>query len=209
MYYKSGRVCRRVSVAKISTTGLVPAYFETNKKDFDDLTPVKIPIWVDAKVVPADRSAITIKQFNKSGSEVWLSILENKIGGFHLGDRQGQPEEWLAWRAIPKSRILAVFPYDGDILHQVRGSAEVRSRFSPEYVFDWDIWMWLNDPKFTGLATTLRCLFNRKRGAAIDELNQKGQSKKRQKVSKRQSGSLAQGTQQIANESQSLGDGNH
>jgi hypothetical protein len=55
--------------------------------------------------------------------------------------------EWLSCGPIPLSRISRVFPFDGKVLHKMKGNEIVQSRQSIEtYVFDWVDRKWKHNP---------------------------------------------------------------
>jgi hypothetical protein len=158
--------------------GLVPAYFETNEIQGDELKPVEYPIWISAHAMPEDRSIITIEQLYESKAEVWLAMSEYSRYGFRVGGTHGQDQEWLAWSAIPESRIKAVYPYDGDVLHEVQGTAIVRSKSSPEYFFDCASWMWRTSRKQSYFSKCLRHLCEKANKFSAD----KGLTKKKRRL---------------------------
>jgi hypothetical protein len=155
LYHTSGKIARRPYLSDISMAHLEPAFFEATKKDLDEHTPVKIPIFVSAAIMPMDRSPITLEQLMEAKSEVWLSIQEVDRGGIKLtAQNPGQPEEWLAWGAIPEWRIKNVYPYDGKNFHQMKTPKKIRSIFSPEYLWDPSRRMWCNTRKKTNTGYT-------------------------------------------------------
>ncbi|KAJ4357032.1 hypothetical protein N0V95_002838 [Ascochyta clinopodiicola] len=173
--HQSKRIGHRVSIATISTSGLVAAtvsgscesvweiitQLKPMGKSFASNTSchhVDIPVWVSKDVVPDDGSSITVQQFNDSGAELWLSIAELRRSNLKdgiLGHKasayimaKGHTYEWLALGFIPESRIVDVMPWDGDRLHHVRGKQIVRSKYSMDnWIFDWDKETWRMDSR--------------------------------------------------------------
>jgi len=216
LYQVSLRDARRVSVAKISTSGLVPAFFEatlvTPIDPDDNNTPdepttegtetgpsnsnsanthikskVKIPIWVSRTVVPADRSPISVGDFERSGSEVWMSVYENRLSGLNIPDgsiaRSGQAEEWLAGGYIPKSRIVNVWPFDGEKVRITEGDEVVTSSHNIDWEYDWKHWIWRSRFEMKNIKKALRMEESKKHDASDSNLTDGHDSTKRQKLS--------------------------
>ncbi|KAH6614347.1 hypothetical protein C7974DRAFT_444368, partial [Boeremia exigua] len=174
-HYSIGqRIGHRVSVAEISTADLVPATVsgicETTWKVFTKVTPgeslkstvttlpADLPVWVSARLKPADGSSITIDEFEAADAELWLSITELRMSNLkdqpHGHDRRrmlfadGHDYEWLALGRIPESRIKRIMPWDGQILHKTPGVETIYSKFSAEpWIYDRDIESWRLDPE--------------------------------------------------------------
>ncbi|CAO2653444.1 Nn.00g028550.m01.CDS01 [Neocucurbitaria sp. VM-36] len=146
-YYESARKGRRLSVVEISTSGLVPAEFETSER-MEDGSPIKIPIWVRDVCRPPDGSPITTQEFKASGADLYVCVLEQWYGGFRLdsSSKHGQWHEFMAGGFIQKKYVTRVLPYDGHILHRKKGETEVRSLLAKDYVFDWEVKQWHYDP---------------------------------------------------------------
>ncbi|KAF2281419.1 uncharacterized protein EI97DRAFT_472845, partial [Westerdykella ornata] len=157
-YYDSQRIGHRVSIAEISTEGLVAATVRRTVEetvgrwqglDFlgKEVTTrhEKIPVWVNESIIPSDRSDIPVAQLKGSKYEMWLSITELRRCGsdFRLACSKGHDFEWLAAGAIPKSRITRVMPFDGETLHKYPELGIVRSirRVEP-YFFDYKTSTW-------------------------------------------------------------------
>ncbi|KAF2241521.1 hypothetical protein BU26DRAFT_390664, partial [Trematosphaeria pertusa] len=157
----SQRIGQRISVAKISTSGLIAATVRgtleetvlTTWKDSllgktESVTvttrDVQIPAWVHESAIPDDAAAISVEQLATSGAVMWLSITELRLSNLKVPATKGHDYEWLACGAIPKSNIIRIMPFDGTTLHQEQGPKVVRSLRSREpWVFDWQQQMWI------------------------------------------------------------------
>lgn len=161
-------VAHRVSIAKISTAGLVAATISAhcitkrtiaNEVRFGETTRstttkrrVNMPIYVNEQSIPTDKSAIGLDQLlKKPGAEIWVSIPELGISNvmkqpcrhgrnYRKITTSGQGYEWLALGQIDESRIECMMPFDGKILHEHRGANTVWSRHCrDDWVWDWDL----------------------------------------------------------------------
>ncbi|KAF1850586.1 uncharacterized protein K460DRAFT_350625 [Cucurbitaria berberidis CBS 394.84] len=151
-YYTSKRRGRRIIVVEISTAGLVPAELEMTEQIEDGSTvTLNIPIWVRDVCRPVDGSPITTEEFKSSGADLYLSVLEQRDGGFHLGvtAADGQWHEFMAGGFIEEKYVTRVLPYDGMKVHRAEGDMEVRSLLDMNYVFDWEAQRWRYDPLST------------------------------------------------------------
>jgi hypothetical protein len=179
---ESTKIGHRISIAGISTKGLVAAsvhaQYETTyeiitlqgrgrpsiiQEAYVEVHDVIIPVWIRENAVPADRSAITPRQLKKSGADLWVSITElrgsnlrNVSGGSgHYEEilKKDHDYEWLCLGAIKKTHITCIMPWDGKDLYSNETCRIVWSKSSPEkYVFDWTVRQWRLNPKLFALA---------------------------------------------------------
>ncbi|KAG9382477.1 hypothetical protein A1F94_006398 [Pyrenophora tritici-repentis] len=200
-YDDSQRIVMRASVARIETNGLmaatVRAQMATTVKvttvypttllinDIHEATKihnVTIPVWIRKNAFPQDRSAITSKQWESSGTDMWLSITEirnsdmklvlPKIRRWDTIAAKGHAYEWLACDFIPRSLITHVMPWDGFRLHLVPDARIVHSIDSPgPWVFDSKSRMWKYDPRLYRTACFLTTYGGNKRKLSDQELN--------------------------------------
>ncbi|KAF1912834.1 hypothetical protein BDU57DRAFT_597352 [Ampelomyces quisqualis] len=168
---KSAQRARRPIVVKIDTAGLVPAEFEQEIEKTKKRT--RIPIWIRDTAMPADGSPITTQQVYESGADVYLSVLEQRSGGWKVssGWKHGQDHEYMACGFIPAKYVTAVMPFDGKIVHEKKPVQPIRSELDLDYLFDWALEQWRFDPIST------------KRMRPEDEDSNDGPCEKRQRMS--------------------------
>lgn len=117
---------------------------------------VDIPIWVSARMKPADGSSITLDEFEAAGAELWMSISELRTSNLseqpHGHDRRrmlfadGHDYEWLSLGSISERRIKRIMPWDGEKLHENPGPRTIFSKHSPEpWIYDRDLQSWRLD----------------------------------------------------------------
>ncbi|OAG17588.1 hypothetical protein CC77DRAFT_1033476 [Alternaria alternata] len=211
-YKNSKRIGMRVSIARISTDGLIAATVTaqmettitvtTRRRFHPDETylaskvhNVSTPVWIRDTAVPLDHSAITWQQLKASGADMWLSITEIRASDMKLIlpkirwcdtiCADGHDYEWLACGFIPKSRVTRVMPWDGTRLHRNPDVRIVRSIDSPDpWVFDWTTSMWRYDPRLYRTACFLSTYGGNKRKILDEERDDEheGPSRKRRKV---------------------------
>lgn len=171
MYHTSQRVGHRVSVAVIDTSDLVPITVHATIKEWIHTTSqepfwpfrvvhsetsietkeVDIPLWIARTALQSHgdeaTKTISLDGIKASGAEPWLSITELRFCNLRVIAARGHDYEWLAGGFIPKSRIEAVWPYDGNKLHTVEPSEPVKSLESRDHwVFNFKTWFWVLPP---------------------------------------------------------------
>ncbi|KAG9195616.1 hypothetical protein G6011_00737 [Alternaria panax] len=125
-YENSKRIGMRVSIARISTDGLIAATVTAQMK-----------------------TTITVTTRQRALSdEICVASKVPKIRRWNTICADGHDYEWLACSFIPKSCITRVMPLEGVRLHRNPDVRIVRSIDSPDpWVFDWNTSMWRYDPR--------------------------------------------------------------
>ncbi|KAF3006065.1 hypothetical protein E8E13_010969 [Curvularia kusanoi] len=169
-YNESQRIGQRVTIAGISTAGLVAATLHADcrtvwkiqtrgkyygKDEVSSITTrkVAIPVWVSRSACPVDGSSIKAEQLMASHADLFVSIEElrhsNLVEGpdSHCKRRtihaHGHNYEWLALGRIREDRIVKVIPYDGRAFHMTKPSYTVRSEDATDnWVFDFGVELW-------------------------------------------------------------------
>lgn len=152
---------RSVTIEKPGTLFGEVTKFATTKRRVD------MPIYVNKRTIPTDRSPVDLDQFiKKPGVEIWVSTTELDNSNIMNQPRRhgrnvrvigmpGQEYEWLTLGHIRESRIKLMMPYDGKMLHDRPGPKTVFSRHShDDWVWDWDHnkGAWVQDKALFALA---------------------------------------------------------
>ncbi|CAG5154070.1 uncharacterized protein ALTATR162_LOCUS3453 [Alternaria atra] len=166
MYKTRTSAPRRLLIAEIDVSGLVPATLKTTMSttqgdhSSDKSDPrtsstndrdVEITIWVLDAVPYEGSSAIRpsrkLDEILDSGGLIWLSVNELTRSDMELWAMKSHENEWLALSRIPEGLVTNVMPFDGAFLHSQKGYEVVRSRLSEEiYLWNFEIKMWVHDP---------------------------------------------------------------
>ncbi|KAH7359825.1 hypothetical protein BKA66DRAFT_372905, partial [Pyrenochaeta sp. MPI-SDFR-AT-0127] len=166
------RIGQRVSVAQISTSGLIPATVQAKCESIVNIfnkhkcTPeilksktfvqdVKIPVWIRQTSKEGFGSSMTAEELATSGADIWLSITEirksnlKELGPKSMTNRdiicaKGHDYEWLCCGNIPLSFITNVMPWDGKTLFHKNPGSPIRSfeNSGQPWVFNWEKKMW-------------------------------------------------------------------
>jgi hypothetical protein len=190
LYYDSGQMHmgERITIAVIGTKDMVPITIRGVLREtiittwitghFGSKTTereVAIPASVHRKAMPDDQSSISLAQLSASGADMWLSIREIRHSNLRVPASKGHWYEWLACGVIPRSRVSAVWPFDGRIVHHKPSKEPIRSIKSTEnWVFHWEKQMWMLEGQNA-----------RKRREATDEAEEEGNGVPEQGRSKR------------------------
>jgi hypothetical protein len=131
----------------------------------DHFFNVDIPVWIRDPRKPADRSDLTVDQFEELEADMWISVAELRTSNLSNGPKsrikasrdyicaQGHDYEWLSCGAIAKSLIMRVMPFDGKALHTQRSTTIIRSLDSTEpWVWSWDQERWVLDAALCAIA---------------------------------------------------------
>lgn len=139
-YYNRSPKGRRITLAQISLAGLVPAEFIISHVDEDKIRKkLAIPIWVRDICRPADCRPITMAEFEASGADLYMSVLEQRAGGWKVSDAwaHGQDYEYMAAGFIDKKYVTDVIPYDGEEFYPGQDASEVQcEELNSGFIFD-------------------------------------------------------------------------
>ncbi|OAL47707.1 hypothetical protein IQ07DRAFT_634012 [Pyrenochaeta sp. DS3sAY3a] len=139
-YYKRSPKGRRITIAQIKTDGLVPAEFIISHVNEDNIRKkLAIPIWVRDVCRPPNGTPITIAEFEASGADLYLSVLEQRAGGWKVSNAwaHGQDYEYMAAGFIDKKYITDVIPYDGEGFYPGQDAEEVQcEEVNSGFIFD-------------------------------------------------------------------------
>jgi hypothetical protein len=186
-YNQSRLVGHRVYIAEIETQDLIPATLHGEEQCSEtwylhntltqvnhevDTRSVKIPVWVRSTARPADHSSISIQQLVDSHADIYVSIAELRVSDLEVRGCASRDHEWLSCGPVPMSAVTRVMPYDGRIVHQVKGNHIVQSRQSIEtYLFDWSQRMWKHNPDTSDISHFRNPLIGDKRKRSKEEKN--------------------------------------
>jgi hypothetical protein len=83
-----------------------------------------------------------------SGSDVYLSVLEQRDGGLRITDQHidGQSHEFMAGGFIEEKHVRRVMPFDGLVVLEEQPDHEVRSYHDPDYIFRYEERRWRYEP---------------------------------------------------------------
>jgi hypothetical protein len=182
-YDESKRIGQRVFISTINNVGLVAATVSgrckttvkiTTKmgrstpdvvKSSDYFFDVDIPVWIRDPRKPADRSDLTVEQFEKWGVDMWISITELRRSNLSNGPKsricttrdyicaKGHDYEWLSCGPIAKSLIKDIVPFDGKVLYDGQTTKIIRSLDSTEpWIWSWNEKRWVLDAALTAIA---------------------------------------------------------
>lgn len=180
-------------ITKLNGRKDLPNMEESKRFEFD----VDIPIWVRDPRKLEDRKDLTLKEFERLGADIWISIKELRKSNLDNGPKsrlayqrncicaKGHDYEWLTSTSIPISRIVRVMPFDGKVLYEHPTTTIIRSRKSTEpWVWNWAQLRWVLDAGLTAIAEwrDLEAHQARKRSARDDFDEQQDPAPKRPKM---------------------------
>ncbi|EAT79237.1 hypothetical protein HBH56_210160 [Parastagonospora nodorum] len=182
-YDESKRIGQRVFISTINNVGLVAATVSARCKTIVTITTkmgrsipdvvkssdhyfdVDIPVWIRDSRKPADRSDLTVEQFEELGVDMWISITELRRSNLSNGPKsricttrdyicaKGHDYEWLSCGPIAKSLIMDIVPFDGKVLHKRQTTKIIRSLDSTEpWIWSWNEKRWVLDAALTAIA---------------------------------------------------------